>query len=114
MPRSNTGDVPMATLVATPEAAKPKALTVFRVTSGNFLEMFDFFLFAFYAPYIAKTFFPGDNEYASLMLTFMPFAAGLLISPIGAIFLGAYVDRVGRRQGLIVTLSIMATGTFLI
>ena len=52
----------MATLVATPEAAKPKALTVFRVTSGNFLEMFDFFLFAFYATYISKTFFPSRQR----------------------------------------------------
>ena len=34
--------------------------------------------------------------------------------PIGAIVLGAYIDKVGRRKGLIVTLSIMATGTFLI
>jgi MFS transporter, MHS family, citrate/tricarballylate:H+ symporter len=104
----------MATLVATPEAAKPKALTVFRVTSGNFLEMFDFFLFAFYATYISKTFFPSQDEFASLMATFMTFAAGFVMRPLGAIFLGAYIDNIGRRKGLIVTLSIMAVGTLLI
>ncbi len=96
------------------DTQQSKLGTVLRVTSGNFLEMFDFFLFAFYASYISKTFFPGDSEYASLMLTLMTFAAGFLMRPIGAIFLGAYVDRVGRRKGLIVTLSIMAMGTFLI
>jgi len=48
------------------------------------------------------------------MLTFMTFGAGFLMRPLGAIFLGAYVDRVGRRQGLIVTLALMALGTILI
>src|SRR5882757_4010623 len=88
--------------------------TIFRVTSGNFLEMFDFFLFGFYAPYIAKTFFLSANEFASLMFTFMTFGAGFLMRPLGAILLGAYVDRIGRRKGLIVTLGIMACGTVLI
>jgi MHS family citrate/tricarballylate:H+ symporter-like MFS transporter len=87
---------------------------VLRVTSGNFLEMFDFFLFGFYASSIAKTFFPSSNEYASLMLTFGTFGAGFLMRPLGAIILGAYIDRVGRRQGLILTLGLMALGTVLI
>lgn len=87
---------------------------ILRVTSGNFLEQFDFFLFGFYATYIAKTFFPTDNEFASLMLTFAVFGAGFLMRPIGAIVLGAYIDRIGRRKGLMVTLSIMACGTLLI
>ncbi|MGL5385507.1 MAG: MFS transporter [Serratia sp. (in: enterobacteria)] len=87
---------------------------ILRVTSGNFLEQFDFFLFGFYATYIAKTFFPTENEFASLMLTFAVFGAGFLMRPIGAIVLGAYIDRIGRRKGLMVTLSIMACGTLLI
>src|SRR4051794_27456905 len=81
-----------------------KVATVLRVTSGNFLEMFDFFLFGFYASYISKAFFPVGSEFASLMLTFMTFGAGFLMRPLGAIFLGAYVDRIGRRQGLLTTL----------
>lgn len=88
--------------------------TVLRVTSGNFLEMFDFFLFGFYATNIAKTFFPAGSEFASLMYTFVTFGAGFLMRPLGAILLGAYIDRVGRRKGLITTLSIMALGTVLI
>jgi MHS family citrate/tricarballylate:H+ symporter-like MFS transporter len=87
---------------------------VLRVTSGNFLEQFDFFLFGFYATYIAKTFFPAASEFASLMQTFAVFGAGFLMRPLGAIVLGAYIDKVGRRRGLIVTLSIMASGTILI
>jgi MHS family citrate/tricarballylate:H+ symporter-like MFS transporter len=91
-----------------------KVATVVRVTSGNFLEMFDFFLFGFYATHIAKAFFPSDNEITSLLFTFMTFGAGFLMRPLGAIVLGAYVDRVGRRLGLIVTLAIMAVGTITI
>jgi MHS family citrate/tricarballylate:H+ symporter-like MFS transporter len=87
---------------------------VLRVTSGNFLEQFDFFLFGFYATYIAKTFFPAASEFASLMQTFAVFGAGFLMRPLGAIILGAYIDKVGRRRGLIVTLAIMASGTILI
>jgi MHS family citrate/tricarballylate:H+ symporter-like MFS transporter len=94
--------------------SQSKVATVLRVTSGNFLEMFDFFLFGFYASYISKAFFPLENEFASLMFTFMTFGAGFLMRPLGAIILGGYVDRVGRRRGLIVTLSIMAMGTILI
>jgi MHS family citrate/tricarballylate:H+ symporter-like MFS transporter len=87
---------------------------VLRVTSGNFLEQFDFFLAGFYATYIAKTFVPAQSQFASLMWTFGGFALGFFMRPLGAIVLGAYIDRVGRRKGLIVTLSIMACGTMLI
>lgn len=95
--------------------AKPFRIgAVLRVTSGNFMEMFDFFLFGFYATSISKAFFPSGNEFASLMSTFMAFGAGFLMRPLGALILGAYIDRVGRRQGLIVTLALMALGTMLI
>ena len=97
-----------------PATVRSKAGAILRVTSGNFLEQFDFFLFGFYATYIAHTFFPASSEFASLMMTFAVFGAGFLMRPIGAIVLGAYIDKVGRRKGLIVTLSIMAAGTFLI
>jgi MHS family citrate/tricarballylate:H+ symporter-like MFS transporter len=97
-----------------PTRTGSKIATVLRVTSGNFLEMFDFFLFGFYATNISKAFFPASSEFASLMLAFGTFGAGFLMRPLGAVILGAYVDRIGRRRGLIVTLSIMATGTLLI
>ncbi|NEX62893.1 MFS transporter [Noviherbaspirillum galbum] len=91
-----------------------KLTTVLRVTSGNFLEMFDFFLYGFYATYISKEFFPAGNDYVSLMMTFVTFGAGFLMRPLGAVILGSYIDRIGRRKGLIVTLGIMACGTVLI
>jgi len=99
------------TLTAKPQS---KLSTVIRVTSGNFIEMYDFFIFGFYATYISKAFFPSDSEYASLMLTFATFGAGFLMRPLGAILLGGYIDRIGRRKGLVLTLGIMATGTAMV
>jgi MFS family permease len=61
---------------------------VIRVASGNFLEMYDFQVFGYYAAAIARTFFPSGNEFASLMLSLMTFGAGFLMRPLGAIVLG--------------------------
>ena len=84
---------------------------VVRVASGNFLEMYDFMVYGYYAKYIAQTFFPTDSEFASLMLSLATFGAGFLMRPLGAIVLGAYIDRHGRKAGLILTLGLMAVGT---
>ena len=92
----------------------PRWPVVLRVTCGNFLEMFDFFLFGLYAPHIAAAFFPAASETASLMQAFAVFGAGFLMRPLGAVILGAYVDSLGRRKGLMVTLGLMAAGTLLI
>jgi MFS transporter, MHS family, citrate/tricarballylate:H+ symporter len=97
-----------------PPQIKSRIGAILRATSGNFLEQFDFFLFAFYAPVISKAFFPSQNETAALLNTFGVFWLGALMRPVGAIVLGAYVDRIGRRLGLIVTLGIMAIGTVVI
>jgi MHS family citrate/tricarballylate:H+ symporter-like MFS transporter len=94
-----------------PPQLKSRIGAILRSTSGNFLEQFDFFLFGFYAPLIAKAFFPSEDETAALLNTFGVFWLGALMRPVGAIVLGAYIDRIGRRKGLIVTLAIMAIGT---
>ena len=83
---------------------KSKIWAVMRVASGNFLEMYDFMVFGYYATAIARTFFPAGTEFASLMLSLMTFGAGFLMRPLGAIVLGAYTDHHGRRAGLLLTL----------
>jgi len=83
---------------------------VVRVSSGNFLEMYDFMVFGYYASAIARTFFPTGSDFASLMLSLMTFGAGFLMRPLGAIVLGAYTDHRGRRAGLLLTLALMAVG----
>src|SRR5579863_6164383 len=84
---------------------------VVRVASGNFLELYDFQVFGYYASAIARTFFPSGSEFASLMLSLATFGAGFLMRPLGAIVLGTYIDRRGRRDGLLLTLGLMAVGT---
>ena len=97
---------------AIPAASRESRLrSVFRVTSGNFLEMYDFTVYGYYAAAIAATFFPTGNEFASLMLALSVFGAGFLMRPIGALVLGAYIDHHGRRKGLILSLMLMALGT---
>ena len=94
--------------------AQSKLGAVLRATAGNFLEMFDFFLFGLYAAPIGKTFFATGDEFTDTSIAFVVFWFGAAMRPLGAVFLGAYVDSVGRRKGLIVTLAIMAIGTIII
>jgi MFS family permease len=84
--------------------------SVVRVSSGNFLEMYDFMVFGYYAAAIGRAFFPTGNAFLSLMLSLMTFGAGFLMRPLGAIVLGAYADRHGRRAGLLLTLTLMSIG----
>src|SRR5258708_429452 len=85
-----------------------------RGASGNFLGQLGLFVVGFYAQAIAKAFFPAQNETAALLTAFGVFWLGALMRRVGAVVLGAYIDRIGRRQGLIVTLGIMAVGTVVI
>ena len=91
---------------------KSKIWSVIRVSSGNFLEMYDFMIFGYYAGAIGGAFFPSGNPFFSLMLSLMTFGAGFLMRPLGAVVLGAYTDRHGRRAGLLLTLGLMSIGIF--
>ena len=91
-----------------------KAKTVLRVVSGNFLEMYDFMVFGYFSAAIGRAYFPASSEFAALMFSLTTFAVGFLVRPLGAIFLGAYIDHVGRRKGLLATLALMSVGTLTI
>ncbi|GAA4413079.1 MFS transporter [Advenella faeciporci] len=81
---------------------------------GNALEWYDFSVFAFFASYIGHSFFVEGDEVSALLKTFLLFAVGFIARPIGALFLGSYGDRVGRKAALTLTIGIMAAGTFII
>ena len=89
-----------------------KVWAIVRVSSGNFLEMYDFMAFGYYATAIGRAFFPSGSAFGSLMLSLMTFGAGFLMRPLGALVLGAYTDRHGRRAGLLLTLGMMSIGIF--
>src|SRR3954462_947328 len=96
---------PEPVTAATDRLARVKA--VVRVAIGNFLEMYDFMIFGYYAAAIGRTFFPKTSEFASLMFSLATFGAGFLMRPLGAVVLGGYIDRHGRRSGLLLTLALM-------
>ncbi len=83
---------------------------IIQVAAGNALEIYDLMIYGYYASYIGHAFFPSSNGYVSLMLTLTTFAVGFLARPFGAIVLGAYTDRHGRRKGLLLSLTLMCAG----
>jgi MHS family proline/betaine transporter-like MFS transporter len=81
---------------------------------GNVLEWYDIFVFASFAVFIAKSFFPMTSETASMLLTFGSFGASYLVRPLGGMIIGAYADRRGRRSALLLTVGMMMVGTAII
>jgi MFS transporter, MHS family, proline/betaine transporter len=87
---------------------------VLAATIGNILEWYDFLVYGLLALTIAKLFFPAGSELTSLLLSLATFGVGLVMRPVGAVVLGMYADRVGRKAALSLTIFIMALGTGLI
>src|SRR4051794_14069744 len=71
------------------------------------LEFYDFITYSFFALQIGRTFFSSDSRFASLMLSLATFGAGFLTRPIGAIVIGSYSDRAGRRPAMILSFAMM-------
>jgi MFS transporter, MHS family, proline/betaine transporter len=78
---------------------------------GNFFELFDFALYGYFAVPISHAFFPAGNDFLALVSTFITFGVGFLFRPLGAVVLGRYGDRHGRRAALVVTIGLMAGAT---
>jgi MHS family proline/betaine transporter-like MFS transporter len=78
---------------------------------GNFFELFDFVLYGFFAVPISQAFFPAGNDALALINTFITFGVGFLFRPLGAVIIGAYGDKHGRKAALVVTVGLMAAAT---
>lgn len=81
---------------------------------GNALEMYDFTIYSFFAVVIAKNFFPAQSPVASLLMSLTAFGVGFLMRPIGAMVIGRFADRKGRKAALTLTIFLMTLGTALI
>ncbi|PAF43428.1 MFS transporter [Helicobacter sp. 11S03491-1] len=81
---------------------------------GNALEWYDFSVFAFFASYIAHNFFIDGDGTSALFSAFLLFGVGFIARPLGALFLGSYGDRAGRKAALTLTILLMAVGTLII
>lgn len=104
----------MKTLTESQElrATRRKAITAGGI--GNFVEWFDFALYAQFATIIGFHFFPSDDPTASLLSTFAVFAVGFLARPVGGLLFGQYGDRKGRKAALSVAVLLMSAATLAI
>src|SRR5262249_35766233 len=82
-------------------------------TIGNVLEWFDFLVYGYFAVTLAQVFFPASDPTVSLLITFGTFGLSYVIRPLGAIIVGAYTDRHGRKAGLTLSIGLMMIGTLL-
>jgi MHS family proline/betaine transporter-like MFS transporter len=85
---------------------------VFSSSVGNALEWFDFLVYGYFATIIAKQFFPMHDEWLSTLLAIATFGISFLMRPLGAIVLGMYGDRKGRKAALTLAIALMMVGTF--
>jgi MFS transporter, MHS family, proline/betaine transporter len=97
--------------LASPAAKAIRRRAIVSIAVGNFFELFDFVLYGFFAVPISQAFFPAGNDALALINTFITFGVGFLFRPLGAIVIGAYGDRHGRRAALVITIGLMAAAT---
>jgi MFS transporter, MHS family, proline/betaine transporter len=82
-------------------------------TIGNVLEWFDFLVYGYFASYIAAVFFPAHDPTVSLLITWSTFGLSYVARPLGALIIGTYTDRAGRKAGLTLSIGLMMIGTLL-
>jgi MFS transporter, MHS family, proline/betaine transporter len=98
-------------VIAPSQAKKSVARLIVATSLGNALEWFDISVYAYFAIYLSKAFFPASDQTTSLLLTFGTFGLTFLARPIGGVLLGTYADRYGRKASLLVSIAMMTVGT---
>jgi len=102
------------TIAATQEMFSRPSLRIITAASiGNAFEWFDLLIYGYFAVTISRLFFPTTDQTMSLLLALGTFGASYLVRPLGAIVLGAYADRAGRKASLMVSIVLMMVGTLL-
>lgn len=79
--------------------------------AGNALEFYDFVIYAYFAVYIGRTFFPVSGEFGSLLVAVATFGVGFFTRPLGGVLIGAFADRAGRKPAMILTVALITVGT---
>ena len=91
-----------------------RIFAIMAASSGNLVEWFDFYVYAFSAIYFASAFFPKGDATAQLLNTAGVFAAGFLMRPIGGWLFGRIADRVGRKRSMLISVTMMCAGSLVI
>ena len=98
----------------TAEEKRHRIFAIMAASSGNLVEWFDFYVYAFSALYFAPAFFPKSDPTAQLLNTAGVFAAGFLMRPIGGWLFGRIADRVGRKTSMLISVTMMCGGSLVI
>ncbi len=98
----------------TAEEKRHRIFAIIAVSSGNLVEWFDFYVYAFTALYFSSQFFPESNQTAQLLNTAAIFGAGFLMRPIGGWLFGRIADRYGRKRSLLISVMMMCGGSMVI
>ena len=87
---------------------------IFGSSSGNLVEWYDFYAYAFAALYFAPSFFPKGNQTTQLLQTAAVFAIGFLMRPIGGYLFGYIADKYGRKTSMMISVLMMCAGSLAI
>src|SRR3982751_2251383 len=96
------------------EEQRKRIFAIVAASSGNLVEWFDFYVYAFTALYFAPAFFPKADPTAQLLNSAGVFAAGFLMRPIGSWLFGRVADRYGRKRSMVISVLMMSVGSLLI
>src|ERR1700758_5038000 len=99
--------------IEAPDLALQRRRAIISCAVGNFVELFDFVIFGLFAAQIGHTFFPAVSPVVSLLSSYATYGVGFVMRPVGAIVIGAYGDRSGRKGALVLTVGLMAGATAL-
>lgn len=91
-----------------------RIFAIMAASSGNLVEWFDFYVYAFSALYFAPAFFPQSDPTAQLLNTAGVFAAGFLMRPVGGWLFGRVADRLGRKTSMLISVTMMCAGSLVI
>jgi MHS family alpha-ketoglutarate permease-like MFS transporter len=81
---------------------------------GNLIEWYDFYIYAAFSPYFARSFFPSDDPLVEQLNSAAVFALGFLVRPLGGWLMGLYADLQGRRAALTASVALMCAGSLVI
>ncbi|MFQ6155935.1 MFS transporter [Micrococcus luteus] len=80
---------------------------------GSALEYYDFALYSTVAALVFPgIFFPSGNPTVAIIASLATYAVGYVSRPLGAVVLGAYGDRHGRKKVLVFAMLLMGASTF--
>lgn len=114
----NTADPSLSGQPAQAHSKRLEALTtgqivkaIFAASSGNLVEWFDFYTYAFFSVYFAHEFFANVSQTVAFMQAAGVFFIGFLMRPVGGYVFGRMSDRYGRKHAMVVSILMMGLGS---